>query len=126
MTEQDTTVDDVDTDVYTEIDTPDAPELTVDDYNLEKSRREKAERTLVEQKRKIKELEAKTSDKTGYVTKEDLAIERFLDKNSDLTEYADDIRKYTKTGLSLEEAKTLVVNSDKAKANREKTNSLGL
>jgi type II secretory pathway component PulF len=128
MTEAtDEVIDDV-TDVteynYTTDDTP--VKLTEDDYFREKARREKAEKTLVEQKRKLKELESKSSDSSNTFTKEDYAMEKFLDKNPELSEYTKELSEYTKKGLSLEDAKTLVLNSDKAKQNRDRTNSLGL
>jgi type II secretory pathway component PulF len=129
MSDTETTVDDVTTDVETEIDTTDeTPErLTEDDYFREKARREKAEKALVEQKRRLKELESKSSDTPSDVmTKAEYAMEKFLDKNPELSEYTKELSEYTKKGLSLEDAKTLVLNSDKAKQNREKTNSLGL
>lgn len=129
MTEStDEVIDDV-TDV-TEYDdtTDDTPvKLTEDDYFREKARREKAEKTLVEQKRRLKELEGKSSETpSDIMTKADYAMEKFLDKNPELSEYTKELSEYTKKGLSLEDAKTLVLNSDKAKQNREKTNSLGL
>lgn len=60
------------------------------------------------------------------MTKADYAMEKFLDKNPELSEYKSDIEKYTKIGLTFEEAKVQVLNSDKAKQNRDKINSLGL
>lgn len=128
MSDTETIVDDVTTDVDTEIDTTDdlGAELTVDDYNREKARREKAEKALVELKRKTKELEAKPSESGEYITKADLALEKFLDKNPELNDYTKELWEYQKKWLSLDEAKTLILNSDKARTNREKLNSLGL
>jgi len=128
MSDTETIVDDVTTDVDTEIDTTDdlGAELTVDDYNREKARREKAEKALVELKRKAKELEAKPSESGEYITKADLALEKFLDKNPELNDYTKELWEYQKKWLSLDEAKTLILNSDKARTNREKLNSLGL
>jgi hypothetical protein len=127
MTEAtDEVIDDV-TDVTENNDTTDdSYEPTLDDYQKEKARREKAEKTLVEQKRRLKELEAKSSESSEVFTKADYAMEKFLDKNPELSEYTKELSEYTKKGLSLDDAKTLVLNSDKAKQNREKTNSLGL
>lgn len=88
---------------------------------------EKAESLTVSQKKKLKELESKSSETpSDIMTKADYAMEKFLDKNPELSEYTKELSEYTKKGLSLEDAKTLVLNSDKAKQNREKTNSLGL
>lgn len=122
----DEVIDDV-TDVTEDDDTTDdSYEPTLDDYQKEKARREKAEKTLVDQKRKIKELESKSSDSSDIFTKADYAMEKFLDKNPELSDYTKELSEYTKKGLSLDDAKTLVMNSDKAKQNREKTNSLGI
>lgn len=102
----------------------DSEDLTVDDYKKEKNRRMKAEKTLVEQKKRIKELEQnQKKEQDGYVTKEDLEILRFLDKNPELAEYRDDLEKYVKKGLTLKEAKTLVENSDKTIEARKKLES---
>ena len=130
MTEaNDEVIDDV-TDVTDDNDTNDSSDdyvPTVEDYEKEKSRREKAEKTLVEQKRRLKELEAKESTQSGeFVTKADLVLEKFLDKNPELADYTKELWDYQKKGLSLDEAKTLILNSDKARVNREKVNSLGL
>lgn len=128
MSDTETIVDEVTTDVDTDIDTTDdtGAELTVDDYNKEKARREKAEKALVELKRKAKELEGKSSESSDVMTKADYAIEKFTDKNPELSDYTDELKAYQKKGLSLDEAKTLILNSDKARVNREKVNSLGL
>lgn len=128
MTEAtDEVLDDV-TDVTEEYDTTDdSYEPTLDDYQREKSRREKAEKTLVDQKRKIKELESKSSEPTSkYLTEADLERRDFLKANPELNDYSKEIETYSKKGLSLDEAKVLVMRSDKAKDNREKLNSLGL
>lgn len=128
MTEAtDEVIDDV-TDVTEDNDTTDSTDdvPTIDDYNREKARREKAEKTLVEQKRRLKELEAKGSESSDVMTKADYAIEKFTDKNPELADYTEELKAYQKKGLSLDEAKTLILNSDKARVNREKVNSLGL
>lgn len=128
MSDTEIIVDDVDTNVDTEIDPTDDSDvpLTEDDYYKEKARREKAEKALVELKRKTKELEGQSSEPSEYITKADLALEKFTDKNPEVADYTDELKAYQKKGLSLEEAKTLILNSDKARANREKVNSLGL
>jgi hypothetical protein len=88
---------------------------------------EKAESLTVAQKRKLKELESKSSDTpSDIMTKAEYAMEKFLEKNPELSEYTKELSEYAKKGLSLEDAKVLVMNSDKAKQNRDKTNSLGL
>ena len=129
MSDTENLVDDVTTDVDTDIDTTDDSDvttLTEEDYYKEKARREKAEKALVELKRKTKELEGKSSESSDVMTKADYAIEKFLDKNPELAEYTKELWEYQKKWLSLEEAKTLILNSDKSRVNREKVNSLGL
>lgn len=129
MSDTENLVDDVTTDVDTDIDTTDDSDvttLTEEDYYKEKARREKAEKALVELKRKAKDLESKSSESSDVMTKADYAIEKFLDKNPELAEYTKELWEYQKKWLSLEEAKTLILNSDKARVNREKVNSLGL
>mgnify|MGYP003433535779 FL=1 len=129
MSDTETIVEDVTTDVDTEIDTTDDSdvELTVEDYNKEKARREKAEKALVDLKRKAKELEGKSSEPTEkYLTVDELDRRDFLKANPELADYTKELWDYQKKGLSLDEAKTLILNSDKARVNREKVNSLGL
>jgi hypothetical protein len=100
MSELETDVTDDATDVVDSNETDSsetADGLTVDDYIAEKTRREKAEKALVDLKKKNKELESKTSETAGdYLTRDDLALERFIDKNSELSEYQDDLKKYAK------------------------------
>mgnify|MGYP003439855423 FL=1 len=60
------------------------------------------------------------------MTKADYALEKFLDKNPELADYTKELKEYQDKKLSLDEAKTLILNSDKARVNREKVNSLGL
>lgn len=98
----------------------DPDNATTDDLLKIIQRAEKAEKRIVADKKATPKTES------DVMTKADYAMEKFLDKNPELSEYKSEIEKYTKTGLSLEDAKTLVLNSDKAKQNRDKTNSLGL
>lgn len=129
MSDTEIIVDDVTTDVDTDIDTTDGSDvttLTEEDYYKEKARREKAEKALVDLKKKAKELEGKSSESSDVMTKADYALEKFLDKNPELEGYKDELSKYTSKGLSYDEAKTLILNSDKTKQAREKVNSLGL
>ncbi len=130
MSDTETIVDDVTTDVDTEIDTPDVSDDTPDEISYEQAiewkkkaeRLEKAEKSLVEYKRKAKELESKSSVSGEFITKADLAMEKFLDKNPDLAEYRDELASYQSKGISLEKAKLLVESDDKTIANREKAN----
>lgn len=108
--------DDYDTDT-------DDTELTVDDYNREKARREKAEKTLVELKKQLKEQPKTTWE---YITKDELEIEKFITKNPDLEQYKEDLNKYKKMWISLEKAKLLIENDDKTIENRKKTNSMNI
>ena len=94
MSDTENLVDDVTTDVDTDIDTTDDSDvttLTEEDYYKEKARREKAEKALVELKRKTKELEGKSSESSDVMTKADYAIEKFLDKNPELAEYTKEL-----------------------------------
>lgn len=135
MSELETTVDDVTTDVETEIDTPETTEVeseTPEEVTYEQAlewkkkaeRLEKAEKTLVEQKRKLKELESKSSLPADeqIMTKFDFELEKFIDKNPDVAEYRDEIAKIAKEKkLTLAQAKILVEADDKTIANRKKT-----
>lgn len=60
------------------------------------------------------------------MTKAEYAKMRFLEANPELNDYTKELGEYQKKGLSFEEAKVLILNSDKARQNREKLNSLGL
>lgn len=132
MTEaNDDVIDDVTdlTDYNDTTDTSDEENLTVDDYRKEKTRREKAEKALVDLKRRAKDLESKVSEPKGIDDAElDKRLEKreFLKANPELDDYKDEFESKIKLGLSLDEAKTLVMNSDKAKQNRDKLSSLGL
>lgn len=130
MSDTETTVDDVTTDVDTEIDTTDdsSEEISYEqalEWKKKAERLEKAEKTLVELKRKTKELE-KSEPTTKYLTEADLERRDFLKANPELNEYTKELGEYHSKGLSFDEAKTLILNSDKARTNREKLNSLGL
>jgi hypothetical protein len=143
MSDMETNVDDVTdvTDIDTTDDVTDEKSRLLSKYGIEPDfsnldedtaisllkRIDKAEGLTVKQKKQLKELQSKSSDTpSDIMTKADYAMEKFLDKNPELSEYTKELSEYTKKGLSLEDAKTLVLNSDKAKQNREKTNSLGL
>ena len=125
---EDTTEDDTQEDNETE--------LTVEDYQKEKARRQKAERTLVELK---KQLKSKSSETTpNAITEEELVlreeISEFLSENKDLKEYRADLMKYAKKMLSewdsmktaIRKAKALVENDDKTIENRRKTQSMNI
>lgn len=128
MTEQDKNIDleekEIDTPETPESDTDDSDTVpTLDDYRQEKSRREKAEKTIVELKKQVKELGKKQSEnneKPDVITKAEYAMERFIDKNPELEEYREDLEKYVKRGFTLEEAKLQVLSSDKSIENRKK------
>lgn len=130
MSDTENTVDDVTTDVDTEIDTTDdsTDEISYEqalEWKKKAERLEKAEKSLVELKRKTKELE-KSEPKDDVMTKADYAKMRFLEANPELNDYEKELGDYYKKGLSLDEAKVLILNSDTARKNREKLNSLGL
>ena len=125
---EDTTEDDTQEDNETE--------LTVEDYQKEKARRQKAERTLVELKKQLKSKSSETTPNT--ITEEELVlreeISEFLSENKDLKEYKADLMKYAKKMLSewdsmktaIRKAKALVENDDKTIENRRKTQSMNI
>lgn len=110
-----------DTPIYSEITEEQALE-----WKKKAERLEKAEKALVEYKRKLKEVEPSSEPKDDVMTKAEYARMRFLEANPELNDYEKELGDYQKKGLSFEEAKVLILNSDKARQNREKLNSLGL
>ncbi len=84
-----------------------------------------SERANVDYKKKAK-AETSPEPTTKYLTEADLERRDFLKANPELSDYTKEIETYSKKGLSLDEAKVLVMNSDKARVNREKLNSLWL
>ena len=84
----------------------DSPEVTIDDYNRAKESLDKATSNYVlpwkEMLKKygvktFAELESKLSqEKENFVTKDTLELERFLDKNSDLSDKRDDLLETAK------------------------------
>lgn len=145
MSDTETIVDDVTTTVDTDIDTtddvPDEKSKLLSKYGIEPDfsnfdedtalkflkRIEKAEWLTVQQKKQLKELQSKSSEPAvKYLTEADLERRDFLKANPELNEYTKELEDYQSKGLSLDEIKTLILNSDKAHKNREKLNSLGL
>lgn len=107
--------------IDTNDDVPDEiPYETALEWKKKADRLGKAEKALVEYKKKAKELEAKSETPSDVMTKADYAMERFLEKNPELADYTKELTDYTKKGLSLDEAKVLVKSLDKTTANREK------
>lgn len=95
--------------------------FTEDDLIATLKRIDKAESRIVAEKKS-----PKSEPTTKYLTEADLERRDFLKANPELNEYTKELEAYDKKGISLEEAKILILNSDKARANREKLNSLGL
>jgi len=96
-------------------------DLTVEDYQREKARREKAEKTLVELKKQIKDKQRGTSlDEKDLDLREELTD--FLADNKDLKEYKADLIKYRKQGFTMKQAVALVENDDNTIENRRKAN----
>ena len=102
--------------------TPDVP--TLEDYQKEKARREKAEKALVELKKNAKKQQEEP--KGDYISRSELELEKFLDKNPDIADYRDDLAKYQKQGLTLKQAKLLVESDDKTIANRKKLEQMNV
>lgn len=119
----------VEDDTFIEDDTQDdtETELTVEDYQKEKARREKAEKTLVELKKQLKDKS--TLGETG-ITPEDLdlrdEVAEFLIDNPDLREYKADILKHRKAGYSIKQAKALIEADDKTIENRAKMKAMNV
>lgn len=129
-------VDDVTTDVETEDNTTDSSSevSTQEDityisfeqaieWKKKAERLEKAEKTLVDQKRKLKELENRSTatSEDAPMTKFDFELEKFIDKNPEVSEYRDEIAKMAKEKkLTLAQAKILVESDDKTVSNRKK------
>lgn len=101
--DQDDIVDSTDVD---DTNQADSPEVTIDDYNRAKESLDKATSNYVlpwkEMLKKygvktFAELESKLSqEKENFVTKDTLELERFLDKNSDLSDKRDDLLETAK------------------------------
>ena len=100
-------------------------DVSIDDLARIAMRWYKLEEKKIQEKRNKTET-PKSELPSDIMTKADYALEKFTDKNPELTDYTDELKAYQKKGLSLDEAKTLILNSDKALVNREKVNSLGL
>lgn len=104
----------------------DPENFSEDDLIKTLKRIDKAEHLTVSQKKLLKKLESEAWGKWEYITKADLALEKFLDKNPELEEYRDDVAKYVNKGNTLEEAKILVLNSDKSIENRKKLENMNI
>jgi hypothetical protein len=123
MAEFEETEDVIDEITETEYEDNNETELTVDDYQKEKARREKAEKTLVELKKQLKDKE---KQKENVLDEKDLDLREeltdFLADNKDLKEYRADLMKYRKQGFTMKQAVALVENDDKTIENRRKAN----
>jgi len=127
--ENDVTTD-VDTTVDTETDTWDNTDtdLTVEDYDKEVARREKAEKTIVEMKKQLKGKKVETT--WDAITEEKLALREevndFLLDNKEMKEYKADILKYREQWFTLKQAKALIENDDVTIENRRKANAMNV
>ena len=110
-------------DVIDDVSYNDETELTVDDFKREEARRIKAEKTLVELKKQLKDKEKQKEtvldDKELDLREE---LNDFLADNKDLKEYKADLMKYRKQGFTIKQAVALVENDDKTIENRRKAN----
>ena len=125
----DEVVDDVETsyeDNEEETNYDNGTELTVEDYQKEKARREKAEKALVDLK---KQLKSKPESKET-LSEQDLdmrdEIRDFVKENPEFKDYKDDIVKHRKNWYTLKQAVAIVENDDKTIENRKKTNSMNI
>ena len=83
-----------DTDGYTPKD-----EYSYEEVVAMEARLKKAEAALVEKKREAKAIKQKAEGEAkpegnSFVTKQEILLERFIDKNPELEDYKDDIQKY--------------------------------
>lgn len=125
-------VETVETDVDTETTSNNEVELTTDDYYKEKSSREKAENNWVKPTKQLlkkywfkslDELDAKLGSRPQEVeslVNATLEEREFYAKNPDLADYKEEVKSYQAKWLSLDEAKTLLMNSDKVLEARQK------
>lgn len=122
----DDVTDDVKTSYEDETIEDNETELTVEDYQKEKARREKAEKALVDLK---KQLKSKPETKE-IISEQDLdmrdEIRDFVKENPEFKDYKDDIVKHRKNWYTLKQAVAIVENDDKTIENRKKTNSLNI
>lgn len=88
-------------------DTEDENELTVEDYQKEKARREKAEKALVELKKQVKHT-PKSNDDVRAI----LAEEKFYDKNPEAEPYRKEIEAFVKKWLSRDDWLLLATKKD--------------
>lgn len=102
------------------------------EWKKKAERADKAEKALVEKKRALKEAENKNKSAptdlegdSAFITKKELELERFIDKNPSLGEYKKELEEKLAKGLSLEEAKVLIENSP-ATLNRKKLERSGI
>ena len=96
----------------------DLDNVNTDDLLRVIQRAEKAENRIVKDKKAEKVThKSETSD---VFTKSDYEMEKFLDKNPDLSEYTKEIADYRKKDLSYDEIKSLIASKDKTSSNREK------
>lgn len=79
-----------------------------------------------EAKRQDKKKKESSEPTTKYLTEADLERRDFLKANPELNDYTKDWEEKVKKGYTFEDAMLSVLNSDTAKKNREKLNSLGL
>lgn len=93
-------------------------ELTVDDYNALQARLKKAESKLVEYKKQAKQTPKETE--WDVLTKKDLDIVRFIDKNPEYEWKEDEIKSFLSKNLTLDQAIKLVKPNEEV-INRQKT-----
>ncbi len=95
-------------------------DITEDDYYTLKERLSKAESTIVKYKKNAK----KTPESSDWevITKKDLELIRFIDKNPEYEWKDEELKSYMKKWLSITEAKKLVT-PDETTTNRAKTKS---
>lgn len=108
----------------TEDSSSDSTDITYEqamEWKKKADRLEKAEKTLVDHKRKLKELESNPNNEDAPMTKFDFEIEKFIEKNPEMADFRNELTKYAKVNkLTLAQAKIQIESDDKTIKNRQK------
>lgn len=98
-------------------------------YNESQEKINNLEWLIVKHKQEAK-VEPEVKNEWVGISQEDvkrlLDEEKFYSNNPGLSEYREELNKYTSKGLSYDQAKTLLEQDDPAIINKTKTNSLGV
>jgi len=107
----------IETTVEEETTTEQYSELTEADYYALQERLKKAEESLVKYKKQAKTAPVVDGE---IITKTDLSINRFIDKNPEYEGKEEELKSYIAKGLTIEQAKKIVEPNEEV-VNRKKT-----